>query len=185
MTTTLYLDQDDIDHLLPAAVAYAMGRGTYADDAVFGVVRDNWHVMSPDTQIELADRIIHDGEAPVAWKRIAMQARANPQYHGSQTLRFQPLDRGIMLFSAFRHDMRSDDPDIPKRWEWYARELPCLYENHWNLNAARDLLWENLIPLDEPLGDVRPVSNRVEPADGRWVGFFRLMRDGAIGPESR
>lgn len=35
MTTTLYLDQDDIDHLLPAAVAYAMGRGTYADDSVF------------------------------------------------------------------------------------------------------------------------------------------------------
>lgn len=180
MTTTLYLDQDDIDHLLPAAVAYAMGRGTYADDAVFGVVRDNWHVMSPDTQAELADRIIHDREAPVAWKRIAMQARANLQYHGSQTLRFQPLDCGIMLFSAFRHDMRSDDPDIPKRWEWYARELPCLYENHWNLNTARDLLWENLIPLDEPLGDIRPASNRAEPADDRWVGFFRLMRDGRV-----
>lgn len=185
MVSTLHLAQDDIDHLLPAAVAYAMGRGTYADDSVFDTARDNWHVMSSTVQAELADRITHDKEAPVEWKRIAMQALANPQYHDSRTLRFQPLDCGIMLFSAFRHDMQSDEPDIPKRWERYAQELSCLYANHWNLNTARDLLRENLIPLDEPLGDVRPVSNRVEPADGRWVGFFRLMRDGAIGPESR
>ena len=160
-----------------------MGRGTYADDSVFDTARDNWHVMSPAVQAELADRIIRDGEAPVAWKRIAIQVRRNPQYYDSHTLRFQPLDRGIMLFGAFRHDMRSDDPDIPKRWERYARELPCLYANHWNLNTARDLLRENLIPLDEPLGDVRPVSNRVEPADGAADVFLEIITQPFLGSD--
>lgn len=174
--------QSDTDHLYDSAVRYAINRGTYATDAV----RDALTVDAPLLSSKAAGRLIafiHSQTGrmanPARWDRI-LSLLSDAQHSGECVLHADPLDRRILFDCAFRYDMTSTDPTIPSLWErWLSDYASELYRNHWNQLSARDLVWENLIPLSEPLGTIQDIGGRVNPSDDRWLTVFRKLRDGA------
>lgn len=171
------INPDDLDHILDSAVHYACGRGTYADDAVLDVLERNRMRLRKATALELADWIERREPHNSRWMNMAWLLRRGP-WDKPGPLEADGVDRRILFACAFRHDIDSTDPRLPRLWETYTKRYPqVLFTDWWNRVSARDLVWENLIPLDEPLGDVQDVGGRMQPTDDRWVGLFRILRD--------
>ncbi|MBT1162125.1 hypothetical protein [Bifidobacterium sp. SO1] len=177
----LAMRQDDIDHLFLSAVGYAIGRGTYATEGVLDALDLDYRLLSPEGANRLI-RFINGFERPASparWHALTRRL-ADYEHDPSCVLTVNNVDRRIVFFSAFRYDITSDDPQMPKLWERWANDYPQVVygRDHWNLLSARDLVWENLIPLNEPLKTIQNIGGRVKPADDRWVPLFRMLRDG-------
>ncbi|MBT1164644.1 hypothetical protein [Bifidobacterium felsineum] len=177
----LPMSQTDIDHLFTSAVGYAVNRGTYATEGVFDALDVDGRLLSPDAARNLA-AFIDDAAMGVnrpRWMALARRLETG-EHDPSCVLSVNAIDRRILFFSAFRYDIESDDPSMPLLWERWCHDYPRVVygRDRWNLLSARDLVWANLIPLDEPLDGIQSVGGRVEPVDGRWVRLFRMLRDG-------
>lgn len=173
----LPMGHEDLLHVLSSASMYACGRGTGAETIVRDVLSANLPALTRGERTRLADRLAERyGDRAFRW-RIILTDECTP---GSpDTLTATPVDRRILFGCALRHDMQSDNPDIPHVWERWAGEYgTVLYANDWNLMTARDLLWEHLIPVNEPTGGLPVPPERVEPRDDRWARFYRMMIDG-------
>ncbi|MBT1162804.1 hypothetical protein [Bifidobacterium sp. SO1] len=177
--------QDDLDHLLLSATGYAIGRGTYATDGVLDVLERNLNRLSVEAAARLRSFILSRDRMASGSRWLTVAERLIGFRHEDDPILYaNGVDRRIVFFSAFRYDIMSDDPRMPKLWERWATDYPqVIYgRDHWNLLSARDLVWDNLIPLNEPLKTVQDIGGRAEPEDDRWVPLFRMLRDGR--PES-
>ena len=184
----LHLTQEDLDHLLTSAVKYAHGRGTYVVPTMIRVVDQNAARMSRDGAQSLSEWLtLWSSQNPTAycgdeWAHAARklkEASLQSVEHADAVLDSNRLDLRILFFCAFRYDLELDKPDSPERWNRYADEFPqIIFADNWNLFTARDLLWNERIPLEEPVGHLQRIDDGREPEHTRWVSFFRRMRDG-------
>lgn len=190
----LMVDRDDLDHLCVSAAGYAIGRGTYATDGVLDVLEANWDALDDGAREpirvlvrEYARRGWLAGDSARRWRALAN--RSDPLGSGSDPVVLRSgwgVDLNILFFSAFRHDMQSDDPDVPVLWVRFARDYASVVMRaNWAYCTARDLLWEHLVPLDEPYAGLQGPLGRVAPADGRWRAFYRLMYGAGVGRAAR
>lgn len=179
------LTTPDANHLFDSAARYALGRGTYAEDGVLAVLERNLMFMAAPARRRLlawAMRTVNAmpraaGPYPARWLALSRLDGALAAGHRPSG----PLDAGaidvrILLFSAFRYDIESDDASLPAFWERMEREhRRALHRDNWDWNSARDLVWAHLVPLDEPVPAPMDMAGRITPPDDRWRAFYRLM----------
>lgn len=178
--TGFRMRQSDADHLYDSAVRYAINRNTYASDAVLDGLTVDASLLS-STEAGRLISFIHSQTGqmrnPARWDHV-LSLLSEAHHTGECLLQIESLDRRILFACAFRHDIHSTDPMIPQLWErWLTDYATVLYRNNWNLVSARDLIWENLIPLSEPLGSIQDIAGRLEPDDDRWLPVFRKLRN--------
>lgn len=183
-STRVRLDGPTVRHLCVSAARYAMGRNTGASDDVAEVIRLN------AARLDEASR-----EAIVGHARhlYGSESRINPEWASAIAALNMPapvVDDGwfeardpvtmdFTLATAWRWDAeQSRDEDAPAFWMRLFEHLPDgLVGPYWRRLTMRDMLWDGLLPLDEPIGSLQECGPRLYHGDPRWVGFYRLLRE--------
>ena len=183
--------QDTLNHLCLSAGLYAMGRSTGASIDVAQTIVLNRNRLTPETRDGL-----------LAWARriretrraYDMPDRLEPEWETAVKLLAEPYDHipdgvlacpsasqtDFLLAAAWRHDAeQADNPDDPAFWVSLFEHLPAgMVDEWWRRTTMRDMIWDGLIPDNEETGGI---TSRIEgqrfEGDGRWVGFFRLLRE--------